>query len=631
MLFSLIPIFMIILCALSLSLLLKKHFADLVAPVFFSVILVLYGFYVNHHLFLGRKVVLGLFLILYAVTAVQMLRHRISKTDLKQLLFTPALALYLAAVAVFLLFSANKYVNLMDCLRLWGAYPKILHSTGKLQLGEDSFLYSYMQSYPPGMPLLCYFISSFGKVFSEKTLFLTYSLFGFSLILPFFRNFRWQNKKSLLVAFLASIIIPWMITSMNTDDGFYYSSLFIDMPLGICCGYVLYHSFHRTGKSGFDSICMILSCGILSLLKDSGAFLAVCGILGALVCGYLRRKEVPFFRTILTCAGALVLLVGVFGLWRYLMAQHNVINDGQFGLAGLNLVTLARILFHFFRTPVTGFYSFTGAVVVSLPGALLTVFVIKMLLTAHNPQETIAVEWTDILFQAIAYAIFFVGYSASFMQDILRQDYPSYVRYFCTLVTSSLYILAADCFFRHNNLIRNIYSEISTFLQQDYTVCKIIRTADLIIRYVMLGAVVFAFVVIMFDFPSKQQSLNFQAEASVEALEEAIPVSSADVYLCIPSNDDAYARRHHLIYFDLLDSSIRIKNYFSVAKITDPELGYTPDSFLELLQAQDYDYVMLTYMDEALLAQFGDLFPGAAPEECNLIYQVTDSGLIRIR
>ena len=40
---------------------------------------------------------------------------------------------------------------------------------------------------------------------------------------------------------------------------------------------------------------------------------------------------------------------------------------------------------------------------------------------------------------------------------------------------------------------------------------------------------------------------------------------------------------------------------------------------------------MLTYMDEALLAQFGDLFPGAALEECNLIYQVTDSGLIRIR
>ena len=68
-----------------------------------------------------------------------------------------------------------------------------------------------------------------------------------------------------------------------------------------------------------------------------------------------------------------------------------------------------------------------------------------------------------------------------------------------------------------------------------------------------------------------------------------------------------------------------------MAKITDPELGYTPDSFLELLQAQNYDYVMLTYMDETLLAQFGDLFPGAALEECNLIYQVTDSGLIRIR
>ena len=631
MLYALIPVLLLTLSAISLSLLLKKHFSDTLAPVLFSVILVLYGAYIANVLYLGRAITIGLMLLLCVLTAVQLVRQKINVNALKELLVSPAFSMYFLAVAVFLLFSSNKFVNLMDCLRLWGAYPKILHTTGEFQMGEDSFLFIYMQSYPPGMPLLCYFLTSFGPVFSENTLFFTYSLFGFSLLLPFIGRFRWQNKNALIATFLCVIFLPWMITSMNTDDGYYYSSLFIDIPLGICCGYFLFRAFHRTGTDLFETVCTILSCTCLSLLKDSGAFLALCGVLGAFVCGYLRRKEIPFFRTILSCGSMLLLLGAVYGIWQYLMAQNGVVNgDAQVNLSGVSVVALARFAIYFFRTPITGFYSVTGAVVMALPSALLTIFAIKLLLTMHNPKEKLSVEWADILCQFITYALFFVGYCLSFMHDILRQEYPSYVRYFCTLVISALYILVADCFFRHDNLLSCIRTEISVFMKQDPTVSRLIRSAAAMVRTVMVIAVVFATVIVLLDFPSKQQPINVQAAESAEVLADTIPDARADVYLCIPSNNGAYAKLHHQIYFDLLDECIRIKNYFPSAIITDPSFGYTCDNFLEMLRSQDYDYVMLTSVDEEILALFGELFADAALEDTNLIYQVTPNGLVRV-
>ena len=141
----------------------------------------------------------------------------------------------------------------------------------------------------------------------------------------------------------------------------------------------------------------------------------------------------------------------------------------------------------------------------------------------------------------------------------------------------------------------------------------------------LILAMVFSSGLILLDFPSRNSDFFLQADDSAAALTEA--AEERDVYLCIPGDAALNSRLHHRIYFELLDDGFRVKNFFPEADIT----GHSPESFLNLLQEQNYDYVMLTSVDEEILSRFSNLFPDATLTDTNLIYQVTDSGLIRIR
>lgn len=633
MLYSLIPILLLTMSAISLALLTKKSFADLLAPILFSVMLVLYGFYVLNLLHIGRLLVIALLCIPCAVVFVLSIIWKSNRTRIKSIVTSPAFMIYLAAVFVFFIFAANKFVSLMDCLRLWGAYPKIMHSIGTFQMGDDSHLFVYMQSYPPGMPLLCYFFTSFSETFSEKTLFVTYSYFCFSLLLPFCRKLTWENKKSLVIVFISLILAPWMITGITSDQGYFYSSLYIDIPLGICVGYYLYRSFHLAENDLLQAICMVLSCGALVLLKDSGAFFSLCGILGCFVCGLLRRKEFPFIRSILFCVCSAILLGAVYGIWRYLLDSHGFANSGKVNFTNFSLMTLVRIGLHFIRTPVTGFYSITGAVVAALPAVLIGIFALKLLLARHNPNANLFVEYADLIFQFLCYALFFFGYCATFIYDINFQSYPSYIRYFGTLVASALYILAADCFFRHDILLSKIKSEITSAMQSNTIIASLLRSSAVFVRIILLISIIFSSFVILFDTPTKNMIVDTKALTSVEILTNNISDFPCDVYLCMPESEDDHHQLHHRIYYELLDDGIRVKNYFTDSVITDPYYQYTSTSLLDKLIKEEYNYVMLTSVDAPLLKQFPELFMDATLEDTNLLYRIDSENhkLIRIQ
>ncbi|MGM9604184.1 MAG: hypothetical protein ACI3XG_03890, partial [Faecousia sp.] len=85
--------------------------------------------------------------------------------------FTPGTVLYLCFCLISLVFFSRNLVSRHDELRLWGAVPKAIHATGKLQLGSGSPIFSTMQSYPPALPLLGYFFTAFSEAFSEGALF----------------------------------------------------------------------------------------------------------------------------------------------------------------------------------------------------------------------------------------------------------------------------------------------------------------------------------------------------------------------------------------------------------------------------------------------------------------------------
>ena len=409
MLFCLIPTVLLTGSAVALALYFKKHFADLLAPVVFGVMLVLYGFYGFGLLNLGRMVVTVLLLL---TVILPLILRRPEKERVLKILKTPSFLLYLAGVAACMLFAANKFVSLWDCLRLWGAYPKALHTTGALQLGPDALLFDVMQSYPPGMPLLASFMTGFSPVFPENGLFFTYSFFGLTILLPFLKAADSADRKTGIWALLLVLFVPYFLTGMNTDQGYYYSSLYIDIPLGLCCGWFFSRVFHPKNK--LDAISAVLSCGATVLLKDSGAFFVLCGIAGGLICQLLEKKDLKKYLPWLLCQAAMLALT--YGSWKYLTGLYTVENHIQADFSIPSVLTLARLFFFLLRTPITGLFTVTGAIGFSLPAALLILFIAKLLMAWMARPASMKADIAEVAVELICFVCFFAGY-VTFFRD----------------------------------------------------------------------------------------------------------------------------------------------------------------------------------------------------------------------
>lgn len=612
MLFQLIPFLLLAAAGLSLSAVTGRKFAKTVAPVYFSAILILYVFYICGMLRAGHPAVTVLCLL---ICAVALLRR---PKALKEILFSRDFLLYLLGSVLFLAFTRSKFVHLWDCLRLWGAYPKALHSFGTLQLGADAALYPIMQTYPPGMPLLGYYFTGFAPVFSENTLFFTYSLFGFALLMPFVGAF--ESKKGKTAAFLTAVFLPWMITnSLNNDYSFYYGSLFIDMPLGLCCGYFLYRSFRQLGKDSFENLCVLLSCGCLVLLKDSGAFLALCGVVGGGLLMLLRKERTRLVWPALNLA----LLLGIWGSWKYLLGMYAASSNLTLSNPIPSLSALVRIFNQFLSAPVTGYSSFLGSVSFSLPAALLLIFGAKLSLCLCYDRENLKAELTDLAVQTVCYAGFFIGYCLCFVPEIETGAFPSYNRYFCTLITSALMVLTGDCLFRHRELLTELSSRLKNLRQEDSPTGKLTSCVLTAGRWALILAMAFALVMIFMDRHSIQDPVYVQAEEMSEKLTASTQKQEpwTDVYMVMPEPDMS----HHRTYFNLIDDGIRIRNFYDTVNITSSGLGCTADGFLAQLIEEGYDYVLISRADELLTAEFASLFPEAKAGDTNLLYKVDEA------
>lgn len=615
MLSCLIAVILFSATALSVSLYTKKSFVHTLAPVIFCVIFLLYGFYLTNTLHIGRNIVI---LFMVATIGFVLLRTRPGVSAIKALFTQPSFLLYAAGIAIFFLFSFKQFVSLFDSLRLWGAYPKLLHTFGTLQLGEDSMLYPVMQSYPPGMPLLCYFFSSFSNIFPENSLFFTYSFFGFSLMLPFLAEHPGQSRRTHFLLLTAVLFIPYLVTGMNDDGGLYYTSLFIDLPLGICCGYFFSRAFH--GTETFDRVCAALSCGILVLLKDSGAFLAICGIAGSLVCSLIGSSKTDRKKIIVFVLTEIVLLALAYGSWKYAQAVCGVVRKIQPSFSIPSIRTLGLLFLYFIKTPVSGILSVIGAVHISLPAALILIFTVKLLLAKENPICNTRCHIWDVLVQFLCYCGFFAGYCFSFMDQIENQVYPSFVRYHCTLLICALYILAYDCKFQHHGYGKQLLQETADFIKT-CSFSKLFHNAVVILRTGAVICLIFSTFLIFLYQPSKRDDFYVKSKEYAAVITENIEPDTK-VYLCMPDASLENILIQHRTYFELLDDGIYIPNYLESIDITQTGVNYDCDSFMNHLIENNYDYVFLTGLNESLTQDFSPIFGAQSVTEENLIYQV---------
>ena len=168
----------------------KKERAENVFPcALLSVIVILYPFYCLDFLRLGKMLVYVLILLTGILSLGKLLKQKRDPVRSVLETLTPGIFIFAAYCAFVFVYTRGNLVGLWDEMRLWGAVPKALYATDSLQLGSQALIFPAMQPYPPGMPLLVYFMESLSPQFSESYIFVTYGIFFGAMLLPALKQY----------------------------------------------------------------------------------------------------------------------------------------------------------------------------------------------------------------------------------------------------------------------------------------------------------------------------------------------------------------------------------------------------------------------------------------------------------
>lgn len=581
----------------------NKEPAETVFPwLLLSVMGILFLFYCFDLLLPGAVLVYGGILCVAAGSLISILRQKRPLVRSVGEMLTPGVFLFAAYCGFVFLYTRRNLVGLWDEMRLWGAVPKALYETHSLQLGSESLIFPAMQAYPPGMPLLVYFMELLSPRFSEGHIFVVYGVFFGAMLLPAMRNLKWKQWAFFVPLLFLLALAPCIFTSHGGDDGWFYESLFIDPILGVLAGYAFWMSARRPFASSCAAVRFGAALLALTIIKDSGAMFALFAAANALV-QYFRDKEHRSVRGILvsTATGVLPVLVG-YGLWRWVIAAYGIGANAsgvlKWSLSWESLealwVKLLEMPMLNLREPLT-----QSEITLSyLPCLLGLLLLLRFTGKESGKKQTIAM-------MLLSFGVFLVGYRLSF-----RTSLPSFQRYVSTT------LICALCYGilqgvprlpekRFSAGAKGIYAVLCLFLV--LSGCRFLEEWSLN-KYPMEYTI------------SPAKTAVSKISKAVEGTRE----DPADIYVLIAEQPRQKSLIHHRIYYELLGTNACVRNFWNDVNIVGGE--ETPEAWTEgdiaaaaagwtaKLESAGYDYVYVTTMNEfasAVLETLG--IPEAAP------------------
>lgn len=294
-----LTLLILLLAAASLTVITKRRMEECVPLCLTGAIAVLYIFYISGALFAGRLFLYAAVFALAAIAAKMIIADsdREKRRAAAGRIFTPALLLFLLMAVFFIIYAKDLKPSVWDELRLWAAYPKALHFSQSLQVGEGALLYPTMQSYPPGMALFIYFLSALSKTYSYGCAYAAYWIFAAALFLPALKNIRWKRWYLIAPVSFVLLCMPLLLTinsgGASGDWAYYYGSLFIEASLGCCLGHAVYMAVKDPFDSAFVLTDLSLVLFIMPLLKNAGAMYGIFVILAAVAAALIKKERSP--------------------------------------------------------------------------------------------------------------------------------------------------------------------------------------------------------------------------------------------------------------------------------------------------------------------------------------------------
>ena len=264
------------------------------------------------------------------------------------------LGILLAAV------NYGKRMASWDEFSHWGDVVKVM--TSQNILSTDPTSRSLYPEYPPAMALIQYFVQkvffllSGKKEMEEWLLYVTWQLFLFSLLFPFFRKKR-LIQLSTWVMFAALFLLPTVFQEAV------YAKIYIDAILSMLFGMSAAYLLSESGKENTALVCSLLF--LLTLSKMLGFVFALAVVITA----YLEQRK---GRALLLLS---VLLPGlIWGLNATVSGAWSGFSGQKMGTAasGMDAAWHWGILRDYFRALLTRPVTFSEAIAPGLSALLLS-------------------------------------------------------------------------------------------------------------------------------------------------------------------------------------------------------------------------------------------------------------------
>lgn len=376
-----IPIAVILAGSIMLSVWFDKRIEETFSAYVMLITTVLYMFYLFDALIYGLYLIVGISICMFGGAVVKLcLVLKNEKFELKKYLekiFTPSIIIIFLVLVIGWLIVRNNIVMLSDPMRLWGAYPKALYYTDRLQIGENSLIFSMEQSYIPGMPLLVYFFEKLGcRTFSEPVIYFVYIFAVVICFLPALSKLHWRDWGKIPLYAIIILVLPLMI--YNSFEYTFYFSLFIDPILGVFMGYLLFLLTRPVMDEWFSTIQFLLGLSMCTLLKDSAIAFTAIAMLWVFI-QYMKKEPEHFW-----IKSALVVIVPIleYCSWQVAAISHGVLRHSvPFSMQGLlDIEFIKEFIINLYTFPIfESLFAFLPYMN-TFAGVYILIFVISILI-----------------------------------------------------------------------------------------------------------------------------------------------------------------------------------------------------------------------------------------------------------
>lgn len=214
----------------------------------------------------------GALLIIAGISPVYLCIRVIKKQEIKVIIeniFTSGSFVFILCAIFLCIINNDRTLALWDELMQWGPFTSEMFRLDKLFASEMSNVLIHKSYYP----IISIFQTELCKLlggYDESYLFIATQILGISCLIPCLKYYTWNSLKSLYdksVICIFTLIIMAMPLIIDTFEAQFYSSIYIDVVIGMIFGYILYFCFTMS-YTGIDWVTLSISLSFLILTKD---------------------------------------------------------------------------------------------------------------------------------------------------------------------------------------------------------------------------------------------------------------------------------------------------------------------------------------------------------------------------